>query len=526
MCSTSGESGKPGLLNPFDTRINLAIIFFALVLRLVLLGLKPAHFDEGVNGWFIDQMTRQGYYHYDATNFHGPLHFYVLYIAQSLFGRAEWVLRFPLALVSTATVAMMLAYRHYLGTRVCQIAALAMAISPAFVFYGRYAIHESWLVLFLQILIWGLAGLCHFGTKRYLWAAAFGLTGAILIKETYIIHAVALALGYGTLRLIEAYSPSGVFHRATQQWTSRDLQIVVWVNVGILVLFYTGFFMDWSSLRGLIASLFAWAQTGTAGNGHEKPIWYWLELMGRYEWPALLGLAASPLVLRRYTGRFLRWLTISTCGTLVAYSIVAYKTPWCLISFAWAFYFLFAAGVLAVARWLDRWVATVAAAAVLGFSLLTCLSLNFRNYTDETEPYVYVQTNKEINLLLDPLRTLASRDSTYYHLPGYILLSEVHPLPWLLGDFTGVVFTSLSEMPDDVSHSQFFLAPEEFTEELERSITGSYFKHRLTMRGSSGAIQVLYLRTGIFGVFYPGRAPDFTGTKEAAPKKPKREIEP
>ena len=52
------------------------ILALALILRLIWLGIKPPHFDEGVNGWFVDQMTKQGYYHYDPGNYHGPFHFY------------------------------------------------------------------------------------------------------------------------------------------------------------------------------------------------------------------------------------------------------------------------------------------------------------------------------------------------------------------------------------------------------------------------------------------------------------------
>ena len=51
--------------------------------------MKPPHFDEGVNGWFVDQMTQTGFYHYDPTNYHGPFHFYVLFLAQTLLGQAH-----------------------------------------------------------------------------------------------------------------------------------------------------------------------------------------------------------------------------------------------------------------------------------------------------------------------------------------------------------------------------------------------------------------------------------------------------
>ena len=52
-------------------------------LRLYWLAGRPPHFDEGVNGWFTDQMQKIGYYKYDPTNYHGPLHFYVLFVCSS-----------------------------------------------------------------------------------------------------------------------------------------------------------------------------------------------------------------------------------------------------------------------------------------------------------------------------------------------------------------------------------------------------------------------------------------------------------
>src|SRR5829696_4835148 len=82
--------------NPAAARLpwaELGIVAAALVLRLLWLEMKPPHFDEGVNGWFVDRMTEQGFYHYDPTNFHGPLHFYLLFLAQTLFGRHAWALR-------------------------------------------------------------------------------------------------------------------------------------------------------------------------------------------------------------------------------------------------------------------------------------------------------------------------------------------------------------------------------------------------------------------------------------------------
>ena len=164
------------------------IIGFGALLRFFLLGIKPPHFDEGINGWFVDQMVKNGFYKYDPTNYHGPLHFYVLFLSQTLLGRNVWALRLPVVLVSTLCVWLTFKFEPFVGRTAARIAALAMAVSPGFVFYGRYSIHEVWLVLFSMLFILGLLGLWKFGTSKYLWCAGMGVAGMVLTKETYIIH--------------------------------------------------------------------------------------------------------------------------------------------------------------------------------------------------------------------------------------------------------------------------------------------------------------------------------------------------
>src|SRR3954451_21766308 len=164
------------------------IIALAALLRFFLLGMKPPHFDEGINGWFVDQVMKNGFYRYDPTNYHGPLHFYVLWLFESLFGRDVWALRVPIVLVMLACVWVTLKFELLVGSKVSRIAALAMAVSPGFVFYGGSATHEVWLQFFSMLFILGLLGLWRRGTLPYLWYGGVGLMGMILTKETYAIH--------------------------------------------------------------------------------------------------------------------------------------------------------------------------------------------------------------------------------------------------------------------------------------------------------------------------------------------------
>ena len=87
------------------------------------------------------------------------------------------------------------------------------------------------------------------------------------------------------------------------------------------------------ALSGLFETFAAWFHTGVESAGHEKTAYqigpmnyYWVALMARYEWPALLGLALSLRYVAPSDAR-LRYIAIYGCGVLLAYSLIPYKTP-------------------------------------------------------------------------------------------------------------------------------------------------------------------------------------------------------
>ena len=118
------------------------ILLLAALLRLWTLDIKPPHFDEGINGWFVDQMRANSFYRYDPENYHGPVYFYVLFVFLTLGGRNLWALRLPAVIASIGSVWAVLRFDRFLGKTASRLGALAMAVSPAAVFFGRYAIHE------------------------------------------------------------------------------------------------------------------------------------------------------------------------------------------------------------------------------------------------------------------------------------------------------------------------------------------------------------------------------------------------
>ena len=313
------------------------ILALAALSRLWWLDGRPPHFDEGVNGWFTDQMRHLYCYQYDPTNYHGPLHFYVLFFFKSLLGRNLWALRLPTALVGVLTVEWCFRFERFFGRRASAWAAVAMLVSPATLYFQRDAIHEAWLLYFLVQGFWGVCGLCQEGTKEYLWAAGLALAGAVLTKETWIIHLGCLCIAGACVYLAELLHPSrrpllrsedvpppppghpgrpGWFTLpetslragplaesiAPQRWTTREGLLVAGVCVALIVFFYSGNFLlfdpasygkdthanSLSWFTNIFAAYTPWGKKADQGEGHEKPFLYWCQLIVRNE-PWTLG---------------------------------------------------------------------------------------------------------------------------------------------------------------------------------------------------------------------------------------------
>ena len=503
------------------------IVGLGAFLRFFLLTIKPPHFDEGINGWFVDQMVKNGFYRYDPTNYHGPLHFYILFFCQTLLGRHIWALRLPVVLASIFSIHLTMKFEPFVGRNVSRIAALAMAVSPGFVFYGRYSIHEVWLLLFSMLFILGVLGLWQRGTVDYLWCAGMGLAGMILTKETYIIHVGCAVIALFVARISHLITPAPDAKPARQTWTYFDLFMVLITGLAVIIFFYSGTFLNWPGVTGLWKTFDAWLKTGSQGAGHEKETYYWLELILRYEQPVGLGLLLCiGCQFLRHVG--MRYLAIYGVGSLIAYSIVKYKTPWCIISIVWPFLFVFGA-LPSLMPAVYRRAAVIACAVLLTVSLAFSISLNyfrcstFNEYSWKSErglfgnavdfftwePYVYVQTYNDVWKLTKPLLRLAKSNPIYYQLVGHLIRTSTYPLPWMLGDFTKVGYYEHNNMPDKLD-GDFLLVQEDKIAEVESKLHETYYTQLMTIRPYQDYSK-LYFNAKVFSKIFPGRVPEFTG---------------
>jgi uncharacterized protein (TIGR03663 family) len=510
------------------------ILLLAALVRLAYLDIKPPHFDEGINGWFCDQMTRNGFYAYDPTNYHGPLHFYVLFLSLHLFGRNLWALRIPVVLASLIAIFWIFLFRPFFSRTIRYLAALGMAISPGFIFYDRYSIHESWMVLFLIVTFWGVLGISTSREPRYFWGFILGLTGMILTKETYIIHLAAFAAA-GCLALIW----SRLARKTPSNQPGGKLPIghivaAILVGASLIIFFYSGNFRNWNGLAGLYQAFLPWTKTGIDAAGHGKPDfdlfpfippflanlpvlgglanlklnWYWIRLMLDYEWFVLAGLLFSVRFL--FGGQpALRYLAVYSLGVLFAYSIVPYKTPWCIISIVWPFLFLGGALIEFLAKRFNRIVAVLVSLPLFAQAAWKSYDLNLVRYDNPKERYVYVQTVREYHTFVDPVLEKGAKDpSSKTELSGLVLLSSYFPIPWVLGDFPNIGYYTKNDSWPEKLDADFIAVESDKAAELEKRLKDQYFAANFHLRDGMDECRA-YFRYKTFRDIFPGRQPEF-----------------
>jgi uncharacterized protein (TIGR03663 family) len=135
-----------------------SVLLVAALVRLYQLDLRPMHHDEGVNGFFLNNLMRPGgLFRYDPSNYHGPTLYYFTLPLSTLAEHFQmldsWVLRLVPVVFGVATVWLALCLRRYLGTVGALAAAALLALSPGVVFFSRYFIHEMMFAFFTLALV-------------------------------------------------------------------------------------------------------------------------------------------------------------------------------------------------------------------------------------------------------------------------------------------------------------------------------------------------------------------------------------
>jgi uncharacterized protein (TIGR03663 family) len=408
------------------------------------------HTDEAVNAYIVGQLLGGEAFPYDPRDRHGPalvalaMPLARMQAAKSFPDLTESKLRITSVVAGTITILLFGAAVGMFGLMPCLLAALLFALAPLPVYYDRYFIHESLFVAGTFGLM--LSGWHAWKAPSVRRGALAGACAALMVacKETAILHLFALASA-GLLFTLS--SPRGRISARLSR--PGPLVAAAGTFAALLLILFTWFGANPGSLPALfhaVPDLVARA----AGQGHQKPFWYYGRLLtggwsgGLFVALACLGLFLS---LRLRNASPFQLLSFYAVSIGAAYSLIPYKTPWLALNF-WLPLALLAARAV---EFLWRWSAEKLRprTAIPAFCILAALAgvliahdtrrSVFLHPGDETNPYAYAHTSDDILGLPAEITEMARRNGIATPRIA-VIASDPWPLPWYLRHFSQVGF--------------------------------------------------------------------------------------
>lgn len=468
---------------------SLFIMAVAAVLRLYNLSLVPFHHDEGVNGNFLVRLVREGFYQYDPANYHGPTLYYFSAIvpwilrflfgesAQNAYGLNTVTVRAVPALFGLATIWLVLLLRRRIGTVGTLCAAALLAVSPGAVYLSRYFIHETLFVFFTLGAV--VAGLKYYEGANPVYLLLASVSAALLFatKETAIISAAVLAIALTTTHLylhlwngLFRRNQGGSKQRRSEQGRNTSSQtsaverlggpvalallclLAIVVFVGVNVFFYSSprspfrrtdsLFTNFpKGVYDAVKTFEYWTRTGR--EAHVHPITTYVSWLLRQEPPLIfLGTIGASLIVWKPRNAFALFSALWAFGLLAAYSLIGYKTPWLVLSFVVPLALISGYALQVVYEWGLGEIRLIIAIMLLAVAIsgYKTVDLNFVNYDNDAESYVYVyaHSRREMLALVEEIEKIAT-DSKRGTKTGITIVSpDYWPLPWYFRNYTGV----------------------------------------------------------------------------------------
>ena len=459
----------------------LAATILALGLRLTRLQQRPMHGDEAVHADKFGTLLEEGTYEYDPNEYHGPTLNYLTLIPAWLTGATnltqvtEVTLRIVPVFFGVCLIVLLLLVARPLGAGATAYAAVLTAISPAMVFYSRYYIQEMLLVCFTFGAI--VSGYRYARSKKVVWALLTGVFLGLMhaSKETCVIAFGAMVLALALTVLVQRQEGS----LRTALKAIRPAHLAGGLAAGAIVsaLFHSSFLTNPAGILDSIRTYTTYL--GRAGGNplHIHPWYYYLEILLYFRYSdgplwteALIVLLAVVGFIAAMTGKgtsstdgqFLRFLAFYTVIMTVAYSVVPYKTPWCLLGFLHGMILLAGVGAVVLVRRapnvLPRLIVLCLLFEASGHLIWQAYLSNYRYYADSRNPYVYAHPTPEVFTVAQKVQEYAGAWKDGDNLPIEVICpgDDYWPLPWYLRAFKQVSWRS--QVVDDGNAAPLIIA--------------------------------------------------------------------
>ena len=459
----------------------------ALLLRLPRLQQRPMHGDEAVHACKFGDLLEGRGYTYNPSEYHGPTLNYLTLIpawisrAHEIAEVTEFTVRIVPVFFGVLLVVLFLLIVDGLGPTAAFFAAVLTAISPAMVFYSRYYIQEILLVCFTFGAI--ACGCRYAQNKNVLWAILTGVFLGLMhaTKETCIIAFGSMALAL-LLVVLVSRRESGVGPSAGKRLKPAHLAAGFAAAVIVSALFYSSFL---TNPDGVLDSFRTYrAYFGRAGHNaiHIHPWHYYLKMLlcsRYYDGPVwseafivVLAVVGLVVAMRGKGGnyRLLRFIAFYTVIMTVIYSVIPYKTPWCLLGFLHGMIILAGVGAAAVLKLAPCGLSRCLVGLLLfvgGTHLVWQAYLgSYRFYADYRNPYVYAHPTMDVIEMAARVEEIAHvhKDGRQMQVQVICPGHDYWPLPWYLRSFRNAKW--YDKVSDEVASAALIIASPSVEQEL------------------------------------------------------------
>ena len=154
-----------------------------------------------------------------------------------------------------------------------------------------------------------------------------------------------------------------------------------------------------------------------------------------------LGAVGAALVVLKPRNPLALFCALWSFGLIAAYSLIGYKTPWLLLNFVVPLALIAGYAIQAIYE-MDRGQLRLVLAMLFvatSIGLYQCIDLNFKNYDNDNQYYVYVYAHTKRNMLdlVNEIDRIAKEESG--GTTGISIMSpDYWPLPWYLRNYSRV----------------------------------------------------------------------------------------
>jgi uncharacterized protein (TIGR03663 family) len=402
------------------------LLTVGFVLRIWDVGARAMHHDESLHATYAWYLFKGRGYHYDPL-MHGPLQFYIMALFYVLFGDNEVTARLFAVLCGTAIIVLPFFLRSYMGRTGALVASVFLTVSPAFLYFSRFARDDIYLAFFSLLLVVAMWGYLRTRQVRYIYigAAAAALAMASMEAAYITFFIFGTFIGFMVLKeFLTGEDRRGYFTAAIASISLDTWLYAAAIFVVITVLLFSTFFTNpygiWDSRYGLLnpnrqdilGGLLYWkTQHGVARGG--QPWFYYLLLYGLYEqFAAVFGVVGAIWALLRRNA-FTTFLLYWSAMALAIYSWAGEKMPWLLLHSLLPIALLAATFTGHLLTHLQRRSALVALATVLSLLFLmevhSAQALTYADGANPTEMLIYVQTANDVPYVAHEVIQLTKR---------------------------------------------------------------------------------------------------------------------